>query len=91
MSTTQRSIAEVIGWEYTSNGYVRLPDGNTYEGYIKPTADDLLAWLRERSVHRIEMHYSKGWADVIVGDTYHEAPTLLAALEQAVRAVAGGS
>ena len=88
-----RSVAEIIGW-------CPVPDDPTQpsydvEGYGRanhePTPDDLLAWLRERSVHRIEMHYSKGWADVIVGDTYHEAPTLLAALEMAVRAVAGES
>ncbi len=95
MTATQRTIAEIIGWEKRATPFYRAP-GETVAR--KPTPDDLLAWLREQRWVASIMTW-RDIEDVRVdimgsyGEQHHElhAPTLLAALEAAVRVVAGES
>lgn len=78
------------------------PDGKRFGVPPPVTVDDLLAWLRARgavgsgAIDLIEPADPEGWTVAIwivngpLQDTEHfTAPTLLAALEAAVRAVAG--
>lgn len=114
---SERSIAEIIGWEIVENPWhgfrageepTRVRANGEYWSMSKwyhPTVDDMLAWWRPR-VKR-DAHVSIDWregqvvvelwdyelalayrsdyqpADIVTGT----APTLLAALEAAVRAV----
>jgi hypothetical protein len=105
MTATQRTIAELIGWERDGDGWTHPnhPDTIYMFTHPEPTPDDLLAWLR-----------GQGWAAELSDHGYDEpawltdvpvclnvfcvseshgveGPTLLAALEAAVRAVAGES
>lgn len=95
---TARSIPEILGWERAddyevpSSWWAAAISGDGW------TVDDLLAWLRERAQQIvIETIWSK--ADNFTVCAYAndnlvafgDAPTLLAALEAAVRAVAGES
>lgn len=101
---TERSIAEIIGWERRENAERTVwydppePDLRRRHEWspITPqhTVDDLLAWLGEQGWSANIMTWaSMGDVSVRLGRFYeyhHEyhAPTLLAALEAAVRAVA---
>lgn len=92
------SIAELIGWEICSAWWIRQ-DGTW--AHTPPTPDDLLAWLLGKH-QEVEMcAYPAGsdlpeaFIEVTVDADYSDghydhfkAPTLLAALEAAVRAVA---
>lgn len=102
---SERSIAEIIGWEWSEACHAWKSPGPKWFVYRRRddppevTADDLLAWLREHIHHEV---WNNDHAVMIVADDdgahvqwYSEAgideveaPTLLAALEAAVRAVA---
>ena len=111
---SERSVAEIIGWELGHEK--RYPfDDETWHfsterdvvgdrvirlGY--PTVDDLLTWLRGQIASEsepgdgdaIEMWWDPEHQDMLSVTISYEtwdAPTLLAALEAAVRAVAGES
>ena len=98
MSDTEtRSVAEIMGWEH-AGGYddrwTRPVDGVAYLAGRGYTPDDMLAWLRERGfnvdidanlgeqVSVMPWNLDNDYPDAFV------APTLHAALEAAVRAVA---
>jgi hypothetical protein len=99
---TERTIAELIGWERADDNDV-APTWWDAAGYLHDrwTTDDLLAWLREQDVYlrpytddltdvpvRLGVgRYSFATLDMAVDEAV-SAPTLLAALEAAVRAVA---
>ena len=105
---TERNVAELIGWKYRGlDEWGGLPwyecDGKQVQPSTEPTADDLLAWLRDQDVwvrpHSDDLTdvpvrlsvYRALWPehqDHSIDETV-SAPTLLAALEAAVRAVAG--
>ena len=104
---SERSVAEIIGWHRLDDPYGEVTDAWTRDGrewdYADrwgdtPTADDLLAWLRCDAYFLAElMHHQDTWhikfvnTDSGLDGKWFAGPTLLAALESAVRAVAGES
>ena len=97
------TIAEIIGWEHTGTGVHEVKtwtDGHRHFPAHDPTVEDLLAWLRGEGFDIVDFFYGGGEyllefctghsADVgcSEGGLKVEGPTLLAALEAAVRAVA---
>jgi len=92
----ERSVAEIIGWRHTNwpEPYAGWRDAR---GQLRgdPTVDDLLAWLRSQGVWVDEWVWDDEHEEYFVltarrGEPTvgRRAPTLLAALEAAVRAVA---
>jgi len=74
------------------------PNGEVSPMPPRITVDDLLAWLRCDAYFLAElMHHQDAWhikfinTDSGLDGWWHKGPTLLAALESAVRAVAGES
>lgn len=98
MTTETRSVAEIMGWEEIGPDSAlvdifRRPDGSLAQD--EPTPDDMLAFLREQgynvqteSAHdATEVEVSVGQDGEVMTPFYDD--TLHAALEAAVRAVAG--
>jgi hypothetical protein len=95
---TERSIADLIGWQRADDNDVS-PTWWDAAGYLHDrwTADDLLAWLREQGIP-VEYRQNAEAGPLRVGNVMYVVsfldwslgtfPTLLAALEAAVRAVA---
>ena len=103
---SERSIPEIIGWHRLDDPYGEVTDAWTRDGrewdYADRwgdtyTVDDLLAWLRGQGydVTTKVMRYASDeplvWVEAASRKVVKKAPTLLAALEAAVRAVAGES
>lgn len=98
---SERSVAELIGWgKWSGTGCYHRPgcpghvewdeECDCRSDNFGPTVDDLLAWLTDREGY-IEIGAYLGGAIVYTGRGNHDRDTLLAALEQMVRAVAGES
>ena len=98
-----KSIAEIIGWTYVGcDDWVGLPwytcsgdeFGDQVQPSTEPTVDDLLAWLRGDVFFDAYLMFDDEWnvrfvnSDSGTDGTWFSGPTLLAALESAVRAVA---
>ena len=90
---TARSIPEILGWQRADDFEVPSSwwvDGTLRDGW---TVDDLLAWLRAQGydvttkVMRFASDEPIVWAEAANRKVVKKAPTLLAALEAAVRAV----
>lgn len=102
---TERSIAEIIGFDDDRDGdFLVTVEGGGHLTNLRPTVDDMLAWLRERTCPdclilttkcyqawgpRVEVHC----CSLRNGDDWPEiaAETIAGALELAVRAVAEGT
>lgn len=99
---SERSIAEIMGWEraadYDEERWVDPIDHVAWLPGSGYDCDDMLAWLVARDEHDgIETwsdqggHVVKLWLSMQSWPDEHHAPTLHAALEAAVRAVAGAT
>ena len=98
---SERSVAEIIGWTHVGyDDWVGLewysrPGEEQVQPSTEPTVDDLLAWLRGQGydvttkVMRFASDEPIVWAEAANRKVVKKARTLLAALEAAVRAVAG--
>lgn len=99
---SERSLAEIIGWERRENAERTVwydppePDPRRRHEWQpvtpQPTVDDLLAWLREQRYNVLCTSWVEGGAvvsliSVTKPEARYPAATLLAALESAVRAV----
>lgn len=98
--TPKRSIAEIIGWQSVE------PGGDPEADWGTPTVDDMLAWLRERGYLLDSLWWDEVGTgpDPLAGEYVIElsqpcfvdgwfpfGPTVHAAVEAAVRAVAEGA
>lgn len=99
---SERSIAEIIGWRQNGGDmeyrpFYVLAGGEGYR-YGEPTVDDMLAWLRHEisaehpeNTDSIEIWWDPEEPDkfaIGIGVFSWHRPTLLAAVEAAVRHVA---